>query len=284
MLDRRPDAGNGLESAGLSATMTHQHLTLERDGHVATITLSRPESLNALNGRLVAELERVATELHDDEETRVVVVTGAGKHFSAGVDLKDPERAERDRDSRLMRWRYLRAGPRLVRSFLELQQITIAAVNGAALGGAACLISVCDFRLGAEDATVGYPEINLGMNLSWMGVPPLVHLVGPARAKRMLLLGHRESAQTLGAWGFFDEVVPGDLLLGRAKELAAELASKPPMAAQMIKRGVNAAATALDHAVMHMDTDQFMLATETDDHREAIEAFLQRRKAVFRGT
>lgn len=264
--------------------MTHRLLTLERDGHVATLTLCRPEALNALDGRLMAELERAAAELHDDEQTRVVVLTGKGKHFSAGVDLRDPDRADRDRDTQLMRWRFLRAGPRLVRAFLELPQITIAAVNGVALGGAACIASVCDFRIGAQDATVGYPEINLGMNLSWGGLAPLVHLVGPARAKRLLLLGRREDADTLARWGFFDEVVASERLLARAHDLAGELAKKPPLAAQMIKRGVNAVAAALDQAVMHMDTDQFMLAVSTDDHREAVQAFFEKREGVFDGT
>jgi enoyl-CoA hydratase/carnithine racemase len=173
----------------------------------------------------------------------------------------------------------------MIRALLEIEQITIAALHGVCLGGAACIATALDFRIGAEGCTAGYPEIDLGMNLSWFGLPLCVRLVGPARAKRMVILGQKEPADTLLAWGFLDEVVAPEQLLPRAREIAVQYAAKPPMPAQMIKRSVNAIAGALDQAVMHMDTDQFLLATTTADHAEALRAFREKRSPIqHRGT
>jgi enoyl-CoA hydratase/carnithine racemase len=135
-----------------------------------------------------------------------------------------------------------------------IPQITIAAINGGALGGGAVIVSALDFRIGAEGCFVSYPEINLGMNLSWYGLALCVRLVGPARAKRFVILGQKESAETLLNWGFLDEV---------------------------IKRSANALASALDQAIMHMDTDQFMLTTMSEDYREGIAAFREKRAPEF---
>ncbi len=144
-------------------------------------------------------------------------------------------------------------------------------------------MSACDFRIGAEGCFVGYPEINLGIPLSWVSLPICVHLVGPARAKRMVILGNKEKAETLLEWGFIDEIVPPDKLIDKAIEMAEEYAGQPPIAAQMIKRSVNAISTALDNAIMHMDTDQIMLAEETEDFKEGVTAFLTKRKPEFKG-
>lgn len=260
-----------------------KHLTIESRGHVAIVTFNRPEKLNALSVALMEEIERAALSFHEDENTRVVVFTGAGKHFTAGADLADPEREKRMKASQLMKWRQLRIGPRMIRAIYEMNQITIAAINGGALGGGACIATACDFRMGAEDSFVSYPEINLAMNLSWVGLPLCVHLVGPARAKRLVILGQREKAETLREWGFLDEVVSKEELIERAMAMAEAYAAQPPFQSQMIKRSVNAIASALDQAVMHMDTDQFMLASGTEDHAEAVKAFFEKRKAEFKG-
>lgn len=255
----------------------YKHLRVHRAGEVATVTLARPECANALSLELMEEIERVATEFHADTETRVVIFTGEGKHFCAGADLRDAARHGLAKAEPLDRWRGLRIGPRMLRAVAEINQITIAAINGGALGGGACIATACDFRIGAEDCFAGYPEINLGMNLSWVGLPLCVRLVGPARAKRMVILGRKEPAAILLEWGFLDEVVPPGDLMDAAGRMAEAYAAQPAMAAQMIKRGVNAITSALDAAVMHMDTDQFMLATSSEEHAEAVRAFVEKR-------
>jgi enoyl-CoA hydratase/carnithine racemase len=263
--------------------MAYKHLDLARDGHVATVTLNRPEKLNALSLELMDEIRICAEAFRADAQTRAVIFAGAGPHFSAGADLNDPARAALREEPMLVRRRATHLGQRMIRALLEIEQITIAAIHGACVGGAACIATALDVRIGARGCFVSYPEIDLGMNLSWFGLPLCVRLVGPARAKRMVILGKREPAETLAAWGFLDDVVEPEALMARAREVAAEYASKPPMMAQMIKRSVNAISGALDQALMHMDTDQFLLAQTTGDHTEAVKAFREKRPPVFEG-
>lgn len=263
--------------------MGYRHVRIERDHHVALVTLHRPEKLNALNADLMNELVEAAAEFHMDEETRVVIFTGAGPCFSAGVDLTDSEYIGRmESASDLMKSRLLRVGPRMIRALYEMDQITIAAVNGTAAGGGACIAAACDFRVGADDCGVGYPEVTLGMNLSWLALPMCVNLIGPARAKRMVILAEIQDAETLLDWGYLDRVVPAEQLLPEARRMAREFAARPPMAAQMVKRSVNAIVSALDQAIMHMDSDQFMLATRTEDYGKGIAAFMEKRRSSLK--
>lgn len=263
--------------------MNYENLTVKKDGHVAVVTLRRPDNLNALSIDLMTDIESVAEHFREDLDTRVVIFNGAGKHFSAGADLKDPKRAIIATGSMLEKQRRFDIGPRMIRRLTEIPQITIAAIHGVALGGGACITAALDFRIGAEDCRVGYPEINLGIPLSWVSLPLCVNLVGPAKAKRLVILGKKENAQTLLEWGFLDEVVPGDKLMERAEEMADEYAAQAPVAAQMIKRSINAIARTHDEAIMHMDSDQVLLAQMTDDFGEGIKAFLEKRKPQYKG-
>ncbi len=259
----------------------YDHLTVERDGHVAVVTFNRPAKANALNHPHLADIEAVALSFRDDPETRAIVFTGAGKHFSSGADLTDPPRPSTA--GMVQRRRDMRMGERAVQALQDIDQITIAAWNGAAMGGGACLATALDFRIGADDCFMQYPEIDIGVNLMWKSLPLITHIAGPSRAKRLVAGGERVHADTLLAWGVLDELVPRAELLGRALEVAAFYASKPPVAAQMIKRSVNAIVSALDTAVMHMDVDQNLLSAMTEDRRVAIEAYLAKTEPKFTG-
>ena len=263
--------------------MDYKHLTLDDHDHIAIVTFNRPDKLNSLSIDFMEEIERLTEDLKKDTKTRVVIFTSAGKHFCAGVDLSDPQRLEPGERTLLERLRASQIGPRMLKKVLDIDQITIAAINGAALGGGACIVSAIDFRIGAEDCIVGYPECKLGMSLSWVSVPLCVHLVGPARAKRFVILGQRELAKTLLEWGFLDEIAPKDQLMDRAMAMAEQYAAMPPIPAQMIKKSVNAVSSALDQAVMHMDMDQLALTHLTEDFREGVTAFFEKRNPVFRG-
>jgi enoyl-CoA hydratase/carnithine racemase len=262
-------------------TGTFEHLRIERAGHIATVTFHRPEVANALNFDHLAEIERAALSFRDDADTRVVIFTGAGKHFSSGADLSDPGDAYRG--PMVLRRRRTRIGERTIRALYGMDQITIAAWNGAAMGGGACIATALDFRIGADDAFMQYPEVDIGVNLMWQSLPLITHLAGPARAKRLVVGGERIMAGELHDWGVLDRLVPRSELMSAAMEMAAHYASKPPVAAQMIKQSVNRIVSALDDAVTHMDADQNLLAQTTSDRGEAIRSYLDKTTPEFTG-
>lgn len=248
----------------------------DRDNEcITTILMSRPSKGNALSIEFMRELIQAFDSFKYDTLTRVIILRGEGKHFCVGADLTDPARRAKEGDSDLLeRSRATQLGKDLIRSVLSLNQISIAGVQGAAAGGGACIASACDFRIGGEDCIIGYPEVKLGMNLSWGAVPLCFHLVGPARAKRMIIGGELEAAERLESWGFLDERVPESRLAAACQSMAEFYASRPALAAQMIKRSLNALQSATGDALMHMDGDQFVLSTESEDFKEQRAAFL----------
>ncbi|HLZ83752.1 MAG TPA: enoyl-CoA hydratase/isomerase family protein [Caulobacteraceae bacterium] len=256
-------------------------IVVKRDGPIATVTLDRAARRNAINVQMMRELIAAAEGFAADQETRVVIVRAQGGDFSVGADLAQPPAATAP--SLLMRRRGAELGAALMRALQEIHQPTICAVQGVATGAGACIATACDFRVGTENVRIGYGEVKLGINLMWRAAPACVHLVGPARAKRMIMTGALFDAATLERWGFLDEVAPLADLDARALAWAEEYAALPPMAVQMIKRSVNQIAGALDHAIMHMDADQWLLATLSKDYREAVTAFFEKRPPTFTG-
>jgi enoyl-CoA hydratase/carnithine racemase len=261
--------------------MTYEHIEVLRDGHITRVNFNRPDKANALNYAHLQEVEAVALGFRDDAETRAIIFTGNGKHFSSGADLTDPGAAYQV--PLVHRRRRMRMGERAIEAILNIDQITIAAWNGAAMGGGACVATACDFRVGANDCFMQYPEIDIGVNLMWKSLPLIVNLVGPARAKRLVVGGERIHADTLLAWGVLDELVHREKLLDHATTMAEHYASKPPVAAQMIKQSTNNIANALNHAIMHMDADQNLFGAGTEDRKEAIRSYLDKTKPTFTG-
>ncbi|WP_337185559.1 enoyl-CoA hydratase/isomerase family protein [Phenylobacterium sp.] len=257
-------------------------IELNRDGHLATVTINRPERRNAVTLEMMQDLERISREFLHDEQTRVVIVRAEGKDFSVGADLSNSP-SQRLEASMLMRRRGAEFGAQLMRSMQEIPQPTICAVQGIATGAGGCITSACDFRVGADNARVGYGEVKLGINLMWHAVPICVHLVGPARAKQMIMTGKLFDAATLERWGFLDQVVPLVDLDAAAREMAEVYAALPPNSVQMIKKSINHVAGALDRAVMHMDADQWLLSSLTEDYKEAVSAFFAKRPPKFTG-
>ena len=255
-----------------------KYLELKKEGSIAIVSINRPDSMNALSIDVLKEFCSLQEYFRKDLETRVVIFTGEGENFSAGADLKEKAQLS----SKLESWRN-NFGKPAIKSILEINQITIAAVNGYCLGGAACIASACDFRIASKKAVLGYPEINLGINLNWLGLPLAVRLIGPAKAKKMVIGGENENADTLLSWGFYDKVCEANVLIEEALSMAKLYASKAPMAAQMIKRSVNNIVYKNDESIMHMDYDQTLLTHETKDRKEAVTAFFEKREPDFEG-
>ena len=250
---------------------------------ILTVTLARPERGNALNVEIMEEIISLSSRLKKDTEIRVVIFKGSGKNFCTGADLTAPSVAEQNRGTLIEKMRALDVGPTMITGIFNIPQITIAQLHGKVLGGGACIASACDFRIATPSTMLGYPESNYNMNLSWFGLPLCVRLVGPAKAKRLVILGNREQANDLLQWGMFDELVNEAELDNYAITMAEGYAKQPPVAAQMIKRSINQLSSALDSAIMHMDKDQFILTNQSEDFREGLMAHMEKREAEFTG-
>ena len=232
-------------------------LKLEKRNKISYVSFTRTKSLNALNSQTLKELIDLNKELESDSNTKVVVYRSEGKNFSAGADIKEKQK----KSSKLELWKS-NLGKEAIESILKINQITIASLRGYCLGGAACIASACDFRVASETTLVAYPEIDLGMNLNWFGLPLLLRLIGPSRTKKMVISGEIENANDLFKWGFIDELYKDEDLDKKTVSLANKYALKPALPSQMIKRSVNALTYQNDQSIMHMDYDQFLLSRE----------------------
>jgi len=254
------------------------------DGRIAVVRFDRGDGINALSPEALRQLTAAARSFEDDGETSVVVLTGSAKAFSAGFDLKDAEgRSRRTMDIGTLR-RHLKLGPRLSRAWQDMDQVTIAAIEGFCIGGGVALAVALDFRVMADNAHLRVPEIGLGMNMSWQSVPRMLHLIGPARTKQAVIMAdERISAKEAYEWGLVEEVAQPGKAFEAAMAMAEKVARQPPISVAMTKLTVNRLAHALDDLASHMDIDQFALASMTEDHKEGVSAFIERRKPRFRG-
>lgn len=258
-------------------------VTIERRGRIALVRLDRGDRANALSLQALRELNEAARSFDDDAHTSAIVLTGSASNFTNGADLKDAE-LTRSRSAPLAERRVLlQTGGRMCRAWEELEPLTIVAIEGWCVGGGVALSIACDLRVAAQDANFYVPEIERGMNLSWGAVPRITHLVGPARAKRLIILSERASAQRALDWGLIDELAPPGGALDAALAMADRAASMPPVQLRMIKQAVNASAHALDRATSHADFDQFALAAASEDYQEGVRSFLERRPPSYRG-
>lgn len=233
--------------------MTLDNLTLERQGRIATLTLNRPDRRNSLSDPLLQDLLTALTDLRDDSTSRVVILTGAGPVFSAGADAPGirasmtPEERRRVFGARKTQFR--RLFERVTTLLEDLEQVTIAAVNGHAIGGGWGLTLACDFKIAAEEAQFWIPEVELGVPLGVASTTRFVRLVGEALAKEIILGGRRYSAAEAKAIGLVHQVVPRAQLPKAAREYADMLAAKPWEPLAKVKANINAIARAGNPAV-----------------------------------
>lgn len=222
------------------------HFVLEKDGHIATLTFNRPEKRNPLNEEILLELEGLLHQVRDDKDVRVMIVTGSGNTFSAGADLSQTkgvtDKQERERIFATYRQRRGRLVGRILNTLVHMEPITIAAVNGYAVGGGWALALGCDFRIAVEEAQFWFPEVDLGVPLSPDSTALLTAHVGPAVAKEIIITCRRYMANELLPLGLLNRVVKKDALSATVQELAESLVNKNPKAVIVSKATVNAAA------------------------------------------
>ena len=270
-----------LTSSGLAMTNATQPesepiLIVEHDGPVAIVRLNRPRVRNALNQALMGEMTDTLESLGLDSNTRVIVLTGDERAFAAGADISemvDATVAEMHQRPNLARWDRMR----------RVKKPIIAAVAGFALGGGCELAMICDMIVAAESARFGQPEINLGIIPGGGGTQRLVLAIGKARAMELILTGRTFSAAEAFDAGLITKVVPSELYLVEAMRLAHEIASKPPMAVQLAKDTVLKAFDSSLETGLDYERRGFNLLFATDDRREGMRAFLEKRKPKFSG-
>ena len=249
-----------------------------RDGAVLTITLNRPDVLNALNAAMHAGLAAALKEAARDDDVRAVVLTGAGRGFCVGQDLSEFREAPGDIGDRLRS-----AYHPNVLAIRSLEKPVIAAVNGAAAGAGVSFACACDIRIAADSATFVPAFINIGLVPDSGGTYFVTRLLGPARAFEWLASGRRLSAAEAHAWGVVSEVVEADALMQRAAQLAAELAALPTRGIGMTKRLIDHTLTARLPEQLEREAQLQAAATLTHDFREGVDAFLEKREPQFRG-
>jgi len=263
----------------MHAALNLDNLRLERDGAVAVLTVNRPAVLNALNTPTTDELRHAILDLKHDASVRVVIITGAGeKAFIAGADINELA-ALRPTEGK----EHAQRGQHVFDLIENMGKPVIAAINGFCLGGGCELAMACTLRIAADTARIGQPEINLGIVPGYAGSQRLPRLVGKGVALDLLLTGRQVKADEALAIGLVNKVVPAAQLMTAAKELAAELASKAPIAVRYIIEAVNRGLEIpFDKAQIHEAT-LFGLVASTADMREGTRAFLEKRKAQFTG-
>jgi enoyl-CoA hydratase/carnithine racemase len=248
-------------------------ITLAIQEAVATLTLDRAAKLNALGPEMLANLERQIAAIDRDYDVRVVILTGAGERaFCVGADVNAWAALEP-----LDMWRrWIREGHRVFQRLANLRQPTIAAVSGYAFGGGLELALAADIRIAGEAAVFAMPETKIGTLPGWAGTTRLPEPIGAARAKQMIFSGARINAATAERGGLVNEVVAGDGLMSRAREMALEIAANAPISVQLAKAAIDGDAAALEAMAG-------ALAASTEDGREGIASFREKRAPRFHG-
>jgi len=256
--------------------MDYQVIELIKENSVATIVLNRPP-MNPLNSSVYAELSAAADEIEADNAVKAVIITGSGdKAFAAGADVSEMVNLD---PSGI--YTFCTSSRKAIEKIQDLGKPVIAAINGLALGGGAELALACDFRLAADTAKFGQPEINLGIIPGGGATQRLSRLIGIAKAKELILLGDIIDAPTAEKLGLVNRVYPAASLMDEARRLASKLASKPAVAVKMAKEAINTGMNVDIGSGLILEIQNFITAFMSEDGKEGLAAFTEKRKPKF---
>ena len=256
-----------------------QNIKFEKKNQIAHVTVDRPKVLNALNMATMQELKQAFAAIKDDNDVRVVILTGGGeKAFVAGADI-----GELSQHSPVSAKEYTHKGQAVVDAIEDLGKPVIACVNGFALGGGCELAMACTMRLASENAKLGQPEVKLGLMPGYGGTQRLPRLVGKGIAMQLVLTGEMISAQEAHRIGLVNEVVPAGELIARAEAIAAKIIANAPLAIQYTMEAVNHGLDLPLSDGLFLEATLFGVCCATEDKNEGTKAFLEKRPAQFRG-
>jgi enoyl-CoA hydratase len=260
--------------------MSFENIVFQVEQGIATITFNRPKALNALNQALLAEFSKALDAIAADEAIRVLILTGAGeKAFVAGADI-----GELATFSALQAKNFSQAGHAIIAKLQELPIAVIAAVNGFALGGGSEIALACDFIYAADTAKFGLPEITLGLIPGFGGTQRLPRLVGANRAKELIFTGRMITAAEAAQIGLANKVVPAAALMEEVLKTARDIAAKGRVSLRAVKQAINQGLNVDLVSGCRIEVDAFALALASRDAKEGTAAFLEKRKAVFKGS
>src|SRR5881296_1177942 len=276
-------SGKGFYEHGSGGdTMTYETLLVAQDAatHVATITINRPDRLNTLSPQVFEELDKALSVLAEDDGVRCVIVTGAGdRSFSAGADLT----SFGDISKAFKVWRFSQRSEAVVTHLANFPKPTIAAINGHCFGGGLEIALACDFRIAASRAKLGQTEVNLGLVPGAGGSQRLVRVVGHAKAKELVLLGLRLTADEAAAIGLVTKTVPNEAFAAEVRGFAEKLAKQAPIAIRLAKVLLNRSADTPIDVALEMEAMAFGLISSTEDIYEGLQAFMEKREPKFKG-
>ena len=258
--------------------MSYKNIKVETKNNIGFLTIHRPEALNALNQETLQELIKAIDELEQNTAIRVVILTGEGKAFIAGADIKHMKDL-----TPLQAKKFAELGHSALWKIQHSRLPFIAAVNGYALGGGCEVMMACDICIAAANAKIGQPEINLGVHPGFGGTQRLPRLVGPMKAKELLLTGDTLTAEQAQKIGLINTVVPDEKLLEETEKLAEKITSKSPIQTAFIKELVNKGLDIDLPSACSLEISYFSSCFSTMDQKEGMTAFLEKRKPLFKG-
>lgn len=256
--------------------MGYQNVLVSKEGSIAILQLNRPKALNALSFELMGELVKALEDLENDHGIRVIILTGDGPVFAAGADLKEMSQAspvDLILGRRFELWDKIR----------KITKPIIAAVNGYCLGGGNELAMNCDIIIASQTATFGQPEVNVGIMPGAGGTQRLIRAVGKYRAMEMILTGKSITADEAHRIGLVNRVVPAESLMNEARKIANEIASKPPISIRAAKEATLKAQDTPLEVGLEFERKSFYTLFATEDAKEGMKAFLEKRKPIFKG-
>ena len=275
-------SGKGFYEHRPGGAAPYETLLVERDAgrRVATITINRPDRLNTLSPQVFEDLDRAIPDLERDDSVRCVIVTGAGERaFSAGADLT----SFRDVSKAFKVWNFSRRSEEVFHRLANLPKPTVAAINGHCFGGGLELALACDFRIAAKRANLGQTEVNLGLVPGAGGSQRLVRILGQAKAKELVLLGSRLTADEAAGIGLVTKTVENDAFPSEVRTFAERLAKQAPVAIRLAKILLNRSGDVPIDAALEMEAMAFGLVTSSEDLFEGLQAFMEKREPKFKG-